>query len=111
VVTLIGSIAALLTTACWLPQVIKTLRLGTADDFAWSYLSMLLVGVAAWAAYGFGRHDPPIYLCNIITGLLVLMVAGMKLHSERARVTRADEVAALALLAPDHSSDEPGVVH
>lgn len=105
-VTAIGLVGGFLTTACWLPQVIKTIRLGTADDFAWPYLSMLLVGVAAWAAYGFGRHDPPIYLCNIVTGLLVLMVAAMKLHAERSRATEAAEVAALILSVPDHSGDE-----
>jgi MtN3 and saliva related transmembrane protein len=93
VITLIGSMAAVLTTACWLPQVMKTLRLGTADDFAWPYLSMLLVGVGAWTAYGLLRHDPPIYLCNSITGLLVLVVAAVKVRADRLRSRRADEVA------------------
>jgi MtN3 and saliva related transmembrane protein len=95
VVTLIGSLAGALTTACWLPQMIKTLRLGTADDFAWPYLSMLMVGLVAWTAYGLLRHDPPIYLCNIITGMLVLVVVLTKVRSERRRAEVAEEVAAL----------------
>jgi MtN3 and saliva related transmembrane protein len=93
VITLIGSVAALLTTACWLPQVTKTLRLGTADDFAWPYLCMLLVGVTTWAVYGVLRRDPPLYLCNVITGLLVLVVAVVKVRSDRSRTHQADEVA------------------
>jgi MtN3 and saliva related transmembrane protein len=97
VVTLIGSLAAVLTTACWLPQVVKTMRLGTADDFAWPYLSMLLVGLVTWAIYGFIRQDPPLYLCNIITGLLVLGVAVVKVRSDRRRSQLADEVAAIVV--------------
>jgi MtN3 and saliva related transmembrane protein len=79
-VTLIGSLAAVLTTACWLPQVLKTIRKRTAD-------------VAAWTAYGVMRHDAPIYLCNSITGLLVLVVALVKVRAGRPP---AGELAALA---------------
>ena len=73
VVTLIGSLAAALTTACWLPQVIKLFRLGDADEFGWPYLVMLLTGLSAWIVYGAYRHDVPIWLCNIVTLLLVVV--------------------------------------
>ncbi|HEX3796377.1 MAG TPA: PQ-loop domain-containing transporter [Acidimicrobiales bacterium] len=92
-VTLIGSLAAVMTTACWLPQMLKTKKLGTADDFSWTYLAMLLVGLVAWATYGFFRHDPPLYLCNIVTGLLVFAVAWVKVRADRRRAQLADEVA------------------
>jgi MtN3 and saliva related transmembrane protein len=97
VVTLIGSLAAVLTTVCWLPQVVKTMRLGTADDFAWPYLGMLTVGLVAWTTYGFLRHDPPIYLCNIATGLLVITVVAVKRRADRVRVEEADEVARIVI--------------
>lgn len=91
--TFIGSLAAVLTTACWLPQVVKSMRLGTADEFAWPYLGMLMVGIAAWTAYGLMRSAPPIYLCNAITGCLVVGVVVVKARSERRRTREADEVA------------------
>jgi MtN3 and saliva related transmembrane protein len=97
VATLIGSLAAVLTTACWLPQVVKSLRLGTADDFAWPYLAMLVAGVTAWTAYGFLRSAPPIYLCNSITGLLVVVVVGVKVRSVRRRAHQAEEVAMMVI--------------
>jgi MtN3 and saliva related transmembrane protein len=81
VITLLGSLAAVLTTACWLPQVFRTMRLGEAHDFAWPYLAMLLAGVTAWTAYGVARSDPPIYLCNSITGGLVLVVVAVKVRA------------------------------
>jgi MtN3 and saliva related transmembrane protein len=95
VATLIGSLAAVLTTACWLPQVVKSVRLGTADDFAWPYLAMLVAGVVAWTAYGVLRSAPPIYLCNSITGLFVVVVVAVKVRSVRQRARLADEVAML----------------
>lgn len=91
-VTFIGSLAAILTTACWLPQVLKTLRLGTAHDFAWPYLGMLVTGLVAWTAYGLLRHDAPIYLCNIITGFLVVVVLVVKVRSSRRRAHEAEQV-------------------
>jgi MtN3 and saliva related transmembrane protein len=83
--TFFGSFAAVLTTACWLPQVVKSMRLGTADEFAWPYLAMLITGVAAWTTYGVLRSAPPIYLCNAITGLLVVAVVAVKVRSGRHR--------------------------
>jgi MtN3 and saliva related transmembrane protein len=95
VVTLIGSLAATGTTACWLPQIVKTFRLGTADDFAWPYLGMLMFGLVAWTVYGLFRHDPPLYVCNIITAILVAGVVVIKVRSEQARRHLANEVAAI----------------
>lgn len=100
-ITLIGSLAGTLTTVCWLPQMLKTMRLGTADDFAWPYLGMLLTGLVAWTAYGFLRNDPPIYVCNIITGAFVLVIFAVKLRAHRRRAELADEVAALVVEGVD----------
>lgn len=91
-VTVIGSLAAVLTTACWLPQVLKTCQQGSADDFAWPYLAMLVSGIVAWTTYGVLRNDPPIYLCNSITGFLVLVIVAVKLHSSRVRAAEAEAV-------------------
>lgn len=107
-VTVIGSLAAVLTTACWLPQVRKTVRLGTAHDFAWPYLGMLIVGVVAWTTYGVLRSDPPIYLCNSVTGLFVVMVVAVKVRSFRTVVPTPEGLAVVgsadALGEPSPSS-------
>jgi MtN3 and saliva related transmembrane protein len=78
VITLIGTVAAILTTVCWLPQVIKTTRTREAGDFHWLYLAMLGVGIAAWFTYGVLQHDAPIYLANGITLCLVAVIAIVK---------------------------------
>ena len=45
-ITLIGTVATMLTTVCWLPQVINGAH-PPAGDFHWLYLAMLGIGIAA----------------------------------------------------------------
>ena len=85
-ITVIGSTAALLTAVCWIPQVTRTWRRGTADDFAWPYLALLLTGVGGWCLYGILRSDPPIYLCNGFVLGTVLIITAVKVRSERGDV-------------------------
>jgi MtN3 and saliva related transmembrane protein len=88
VVTLIGSLAAALTTACWIPQVVKLFRLGDADEFAWPYLAMLIAGLTSWLVYGLFRHDLPLILCNALTGVLVVFVVVVKVRGMRAHAQK-----------------------
>ena len=76
--TLLGFCAGFLTTACWVPQVFRTWRTRTARDFSWTYIAMFTAGVAAWAVYGFLRHDVAVLAANAITLVLILVVATVK---------------------------------
>ena len=78
--TAIGLVGGFLTTACWLPQIVKTVRLGHADEFAWLYLVMLVLGLTGWAVYGIARDDLPIALYNVVSWVLVMVVIVIKLH-------------------------------
>jgi MtN3 and saliva related transmembrane protein len=91
VVTAIGLVAGLLTTACWLPQVVKTIRLGDADEFAWLYLAMLMVGLTGWAIYGSVRGDLPLALYNCITWVLVMIVVLIKVRGGNPAKRTASE--------------------
>lgn len=85
-ITLIGSLAAVLTAVCWVPQVRRTMERGTAEDFAWPYLGLLVSGVGAWCLYGILRSDPPIYLCNGFVLGAALIITAVKVRSDRAQV-------------------------
>jgi MtN3 and saliva related transmembrane protein len=76
-----GSAAALLTAVCWIPQVMRTLRHGKTEHFAWPYLALLSTGVAFWCIYGILRDAPPIYACNGFVLAMVLVVGLVKLRS------------------------------
>lgn len=78
--TVIGALAAVGTTAAWLPQVVKTWRSRSAEDFSWTYLAMFSTGVALWLVYGFLRKDGVVIGANAVTLLLVLTVLFVKMR-------------------------------
>lgn len=82
-ITVIGVIAATGTTACWLPQVFKTVKTRSAEDFSWVYLAMLIIGVVCWNVYGFLKKDWVVVGANAATLVLVVIVTWVKLkHPE-----------------------------
>lgn len=81
--TLVGSLAAVGTTAAWLPQVLKTVRTGRADDFSRGYLALFASGVTFWLIYGVLRHDPVIIAANTVTLALVLVIVVVKVRAGR----------------------------
>lgn len=78
--TLIGGVAACGTTLAWLPQVLKTWKSRSAEDFSWSYLAMFTTGVACWLVYGFLKKDGVIIAANGVTLLLVVTVFFVKVR-------------------------------
>lgn len=75
----IGFIAAILTTASFLPQVLKVWLTRSARDVSLGMYSLLSVGVFTWLIYGLSIHSLPIILSNLITLLLAASVLVMKL--------------------------------
>lgn len=87
----IGSCAAVLTTAAFAPQVIRTWRTGGAG-LSWLMLSMLAAGVWLWFLYGLLRASVPIVAANGLTGLQILFLAGLKAHHARKRDQKVESV-------------------
>ena len=69
-----GYFAAILTTAAFLPQLIKTLKTKKADDVSLVTLIMFISGVGSWIVYGYEISSFPILLANIITFILNLLI-------------------------------------
>jgi MtN3 and saliva related transmembrane protein len=74
----IGSVAALLTTFSFLPQVIKTWRTRSAADLSWIWLVGFSAGLFLWMLYGIALGSIPLVGANFVTLSLVLMIAGIK---------------------------------
>lgn len=83
-ITVIGGLAAFGTTAAWLPQVVRTWRSRSAEDFSWGYLAMFSTGVTLWMVYGVLKKDAVIIAANGVTLLLVLTVAFVKMREGRS---------------------------
>ena len=74
----IGSVAAILTTVAFVPQVVRTWRV-RGDELSWLMLTLFGSGVGLWLVYGYLRESVPLMLANGVTGALILILVGMKL--------------------------------
>ena len=79
-VDIFGYFAAILTTAAFLPQLIKTLKTKKADDVSLTTLIMFIVGVLSWIFYGYKISSTPIVIANSITLILNLMILISKIY-------------------------------
>lgn len=77
-IELIGSVAAVLTTAAFFPQVIKTVKTKSTEDLSWSWLIMFCAGVLSWLAYGVGIGSLPVIAANAVTFICVLVLISVK---------------------------------
>ncbi|MDD1667343.1 MAG: SemiSWEET transporter [Methanomicrobiales archaeon] len=77
-ITTIGFLAGGLTTASFLPQVVKTARTRSARDLSGAMLLVFLAGLCLWAWYGVQVGSAPIIAANVITIVLVGAILVMK---------------------------------
>ena len=75
-----GYFAAILTTAAFLPQLMKTLRTKKADDVSLVTLIMFICGVFSWIIYGYKISSIPILMANIITFTLNVLILISKIY-------------------------------
>lgn len=75
---IIGLVAAILTTAAFVPQVYKTWKTKSVDDISLTMYSVLFMGLILWLVYGISINSLPIIIANSVTGILVLMVIAFK---------------------------------
>ena len=90
-VTLLGLLAATLTTLAFLPQVIKTWRKKSAEDLSLGTFSMFCAGVSCWLAYGLLIGDLPIILANAVTLVLAgtVLVLALVYRRREEKASRA----------------------
>ena len=79
-VDIFGYFAAILTTAAFLPQLIKTLKTQKADDVSMTTLVMFIIGVLSWIIYGYKISSTPILIANLITLILNLFILISKIY-------------------------------
>ena len=78
---LVGTIAAVLTTASFLPQAILVLRTRKTEGISLTMYAMFTTGVALWLAYGLLAGAMPVILANMITLVLATAILWVKLQS------------------------------
>ena len=81
--TAIGLLAGLLTTGCWLPQLLRSWRTRSTSDISWVYLAVLTAGVGLWIVYGTVTADVAVVATNVATCVALLTLATFKARFER----------------------------
>ena len=82
-VEIFGYLAAILTTAAFLPQLIKTIKTKKADDVSLTTLVMFIIGVVSWIIYGYVISSYPLLIANVITLVLNLLILISKLYFKK----------------------------
>ncbi len=80
----IGYIAGGLTTAAFVPQVLKSWRSRSVEDFSTGMLILFNLGVVLWIVYGWMMAATPIVVANAITLLLTMPLLLAKLYTSRS---------------------------
>ncbi len=88
----LGLIASSLATFAFLPQVVKTWRTRSANDFSLATLLMLEAGTALWIVYGLWRNAPAIWLGNGVTLTLAGYILFVKMRSPLFRGVAGAEI-------------------
>ncbi|MGH7742634.1 MAG: SemiSWEET family sugar transporter [Candidatus Eiseniibacteriota bacterium] len=76
----LGYAAAFLTTAAFVPQVVRVWRRRSADDISLAMYLLFMAGVALWALYGIRLRAAPVIAANLTTLLLAAAVVAAKIR-------------------------------
>ena len=80
IINIIGSVAAVLTTTAFLPQVIKIIKFKETKDISLIMYILFCVGVFLWLVYGVALHAIPMIVANVITLVLALIILFYKVR-------------------------------
>ena len=76
---MIGSIAGILTTLAFVPQVIKVVKTRDTSSLSLGMYSMQVLGVFLWLIHGIVIQDMALLVANAITFMLSLVILVYKL--------------------------------
>lgn len=77
---IIGMIAAVLTTAAYLPQTVKVLRTKNTRDLSLGMYIMITSGIAGWLVYGIMLESPSLILANGLSVIMAAIILVMKIR-------------------------------
>lgn len=89
VVEIIGMVAAILTTAAFVPQAAKVVRTRDTAAISLAMYALFTAGIALWGVYGVMTWQWSIIIANAITFVLAAIILSIKVRAVLAtRATR-----------------------
>ena len=86
----LGFVAAFCTTAAFVPQLVRVVRLRSARDISLPTFLMFSIGVLLWLIYGLSIGSMPVIVSNIITLGLTVSILVLKLRYGRKPMERIE---------------------
>jgi MtN3 and saliva related transmembrane protein len=83
VVNDVGFAAAFCTTAAFVPQLVRVIRLRSARDVSLGTFVLFSVGVFLWLVYGIYAGSKPVIASNFVTLGLSLSILALKIRYDR----------------------------
>jgi MtN3 and saliva related transmembrane protein len=80
IIEMTGALAAVLTTLCWLPQVIKILRDRETRAISLWGTTLCVVGVLLWLVYGIAIADGPLIGSSAVTFAITAAILALKIR-------------------------------
>jgi len=77
--TTIGLIAAISTSASFLPQAVKVIRTQNTEAISLSMYSLFVFGVTLWLVYGILLQDLPMLIANTFTLFFAAIILTIKI--------------------------------
>ncbi|WP_414581908.1 SemiSWEET family sugar transporter [Scytonema sp. PCC 10023] len=78
-ITILGLVAATLTTFSFLPQMLKTWQTKSAKDVSYAMLITFNTGLFLWLMYGISLRALPIIVANGVTLVFNLIILWLKI--------------------------------
>jgi MtN3 and saliva related transmembrane protein len=83
--SLLGILAGILTTLSYFPQVVKTWKTRSADDFSSAWIVALCAGLTLWVLYGIYIKDTIVVLFNMLGLIQLLVIAFVKFSTKKGQ--------------------------
>ena len=77
---ILGTVAAVLTTASFIPQAVKTIRTRDVSGISLLMYIMLLLGGVLWAIYGVHHNLYPVWIANVVMSFFVVIILVIKVQ-------------------------------
>jgi MtN3 and saliva related transmembrane protein len=79
-VEMIGTLAAILTTLCWVPQAVKIIRDRETRAISLTATTLSVLGILLWLIYGLAIADAPLIGSSAITFAITAAILALKIR-------------------------------
>lgn len=85
--TLLGSLASIMVSSSFIPQIIKGYKTKRLDDVSYLLMILISIGMGLWIVYGIEKQDPVIVGANVSTVVLNMALLGLKSRYAKIKVS------------------------